>query len=282
MSWRRDIALALVAATVVGGCGGGPSSQVSSDVWSRRDDPPAGVARTVPESGRAVRLVCGDGNFYESRSRAIRLDRRPSDDDSDDDGTLPADRPQLGETLQICPPRPDDARRVTLTVRRADGSEISKTLAPYTSDVGYFGSFFLDRSWPLGRAVVTARQGTTVARKTFVIEAPRGRGVRVAQWFGRPSLPNPMPIMVVGQARATVLVDLYASTIGDGTYRYATTLRVATDARGIGEVRVGYDRADNAGYEVRQRDAGASAHISICVACCETDRDETGSQYCAN
>ncbi len=173
-----------------------------------------------------------------------------------------------------------------LTLRRSDGGERTLRVAPnvemVASDIGPAVAVFLDRSWPLGRLVVRARQGQVVEQSALRIVAPRHRGVRVQQWLGRPSLPNPLTIMLVGQRpRSPVPVDLYRARAG--RWSYATSLTITTDALGVGQVRVPYARADNGEYLLRPRHARGSsdeARVSICVGCCESDPQQNA--YCAN
>jgi hypothetical protein len=280
------VLVALVAGCFTAGCGQSSGDRVlPAAIWSRHDALPAGVPREASETRMSGDDICPDP-VSGSEPLDIRLERRPMR--TARRGARP-DRPQLGETLQVCPRGFDVARAVTLTLTRSDGSRTAQRLEPkdrsLASDRGYFASYFLDASWPAGAVSVTARQGSASARTSFRIGAPERRAVRVQEWFGRPALPNPLAIMVIGvRPRSTVPIDLYAQAHGPGSgYVYATTLRATSDERGVGQLRVAYDASTNGGYELRLRGArAAAAHVPICVRCCESQPDATGSEYCAN
>lgn len=310
--------LAVIAGGCIAGCANGPD-ELSRAVWGRADTPPVGVLHEFvgtrpsdacsPSTPSCVNgrfddryvtgaadgvgdtaAVCPDAISPSARSfaRAIGMDRRPSYTTQKVAG---ADDPELGETLQICPLGFDlQSQPVMLTLRRSDGSEVTRRVAPneeaLASDTVGVVAFFLDRSWPRGPVIVTARQGAIVKRTTFRIVAPRHRGVRVQEWLGRPILPNPLTIMVVGQRpRSSVLVDLYRRSRA-GRSLYATSFRLSTDARGIGQVRAPYTRADNGTYLLRPRSPGGSggrdveARVRIMVGFCESAPQQNA--YCAN
>ena len=300
--------LAMVVGACIAGCGSGAGA-LPRDVWGRHDDAPAGVQRYLTGAGgcAAGRPDCAWSLIYDDsdvvgpaaavngkgcsntppmRTPTIGVDRRPTYRFQRVAG---ADEPELGETLEVCPLGFNLATRpVTLTLRRSDGSRISRRVAPNTealaSDRVGSVAFFLDATWPLGRVVVTARQGSKRVQRTFRLVAPRHRGVRVQRWLGRPRLPNPMTILVVGQRpRSSVLVDLYRTD--RNRYVYATSFRILTDGRGIGQVRAPYRRADNGAYRLRPR-AGASgdrdleAYVPICIGCCSSFPHQNA--YCLN
>lgn len=296
--------LVVVAAASIGGCAS-EEDELPPDVWSRQSAAPPQVPRYLDDVGGCMnnyrgcsvvypdavgRAAAVDGNgCYRSspRGRSIGMSRRPTYRFQRVAG---ADEPELGETLEVCPEGFNVATRpVTLSMRRSDGSTVSRRVRPNIESLGSdavgVAAFFLDATWPLGRVVVTARQGHLRAQRAFRVVAPRHRGVRVQRWVGRPQLPNPMTIMVVGERpRSSVLVDLYRAD--RNRYVYATSFRILTDGRGVGQVRAPYSRAQNGAYRLRPRSAGATrdrdleAHVPICIGCCQARPHQNA--YCLN
>lgn len=296
---RAVTGMALVGALVVSGCGTGGEerpAELPRTVWEDEDVPAAGVPRQLmidieawvrraancrpagselvgpPDTVGDRTAVCGD---EAAPVREIRMERRPFYTSYKVGG---ADDPELGETLQICPQRfRTFSPAMTLTLRRSDGSEVSQRVPPtdeaLASDLTLSRSSLTPRS-PSARSWVTARQGKVVAKTSLRVVAPRHRGTRVQQWLGRPRLPNPITIMVIGQC-PRVGADRPVPEAGI-RFRVRQLLSDLNRRARVGQVRARYGKTNNGQYLLRPRHAPASeghdveAHVPICVGCCES------------
>jgi len=252
---RGVVGAAIAAILLVVGCGSADDSEPSSTatgtsqppagttIWGRRDAPPAGVRRQVEFFGVGD-SVCGP---TEPTNPTLMLDQRPFYQTSPVAG---ADDPELGETLSICPRGFDIHEPVRLELKRPDGSTIERVISP-GPEPGRYTSFWLGAEWPTGRHRAVATQDARSVALPIDIVKPLHRGVRTPMFIGREN-PNPLPVMVVGQPPDDrVTVDIYRQL--RTTYRYATSIEIETDTRGLGERRFPIGDTDSGRFVLRPR-----------------------------
>lgn len=210
---------------------------------NRRDAPPKGVLRQVQYYGIGDQLCRPTGVPTASHDTTpfYSTQRKPTYE------------PEIGEELHLCATDFLLDLPVEMTLLRPDGRTLRRVDPAGAQSRSRQWTVFLDERWPVGRYVLTARQGSVVRRDAFRVLLPRLRGVRNAGDAVHPG--EPLHLVVVGQRpRTTVPIDVYRSG-GAGTSRYATTFTIRTDERGIGARTLVPSARDLGQYLLRPRTA---------------------------
>jgi hypothetical protein len=269
----RRTALVILAVTIAS-CGSQDRSATTTDRGSsgvrpvvgspfgRHDAPPTGVRHQIEYFG-AGDAICGAVESGEH----IDLDRRPLYQFQTSHTAV--ERPEIGETLYICPRGLSTAQPVEITVRAAHGRTVRSQLPAAREEERYL-RLFIDGRWPVGPASITAKQGHRVLQKQVIVEPPHHAGARSDTELGRVPTPT-LHLMVVGQRRnQPVYVDIYRAE--RATYSYVTSLRFDVDDRGIGE-RLVRTAPAHGSYVLRPRpadlrDLDAEDFVQLCASGC--------------
>ena len=187
------------------------------DLARRRDAPPAGVARQLSY------YPGGDGPCNQEESAFSRPSIYVSGFH---------EQPEIGERFDLCFPRFDPSRELSVLVQLPNGRTIEKSLAPDWSSLRWQPR----PTDPLGTYRVTARQGEASASAMFQLVESSGPTLRVIPPDSIPPKPgDTFEIALVGYppsqpARIHVYSELTSQQ--NATHRYRSSLTVSMNSKG--------------------------------------------------